>query len=47
MDLKITVDKKNIRDLYTGINDFKNGYQPGTNIVKGNLVTEAHIIFNR
>jgi len=24
---------KNIRDLYRGINDFKKGYQPRTNIV--------------
>jgi hypothetical protein len=26
---------KNIRDLYSGISDFKKGYQPRTNIVKG------------
>jgi hypothetical protein len=25
---------KNMRDLYRGISDFKNGYQPRTNIVK-------------
>jgi hypothetical protein len=25
---------KNVRDLYRGINDFKKGYQPRTNIVK-------------
>jgi len=25
---------KNIRDLYSGISDFKKGYQPRTNIVK-------------
>jgi hypothetical protein len=25
---------KNIKDLYRGINDFKKGYQPRTNIVK-------------
>jgi len=25
---------KNIRDLYRGINDFKRGYKPRTNIVK-------------
>jgi hypothetical protein len=25
---------KNIRDLYGGINDFKKGYQPRTNIVE-------------
>jgi hypothetical protein len=26
---------KNIRDLYRGVSGFKNGYQPRTNIVKG------------
>ena len=26
---------KNIRDLYMGIIDFKKGYQPRTNVVKG------------
>ena len=34
---------KNIRDLYRGINDFKKGYQPRTNIVKdekGDLILE-------
>jgi hypothetical protein len=46
--LKAKIDKietngkiKNIRDLYRGISDFKNGYQPRTNIVKdekGDLV---------
>jgi len=38
---------KNIRDLYRGINDFKKGYQPRTNMVqdeKGDLVTDAHCI---
>jgi hypothetical protein len=33
---------KNIRDLYRGINEFKKGYQPRTNILKnekGDLVT--------
>jgi hypothetical protein len=38
---------KNITDLYTGISDFKEGYQPRTNIVKdekGNLVTDSHSI---
>ena len=35
----------NIRDLYGGINDYKKGYQPRTNIVKydkGDLVAEFH-----
>jgi len=38
---------KNIRDLYRGINDFKNGYQPRTIRVKdekGDLVAETHSI---
>ena len=38
---------KNIRDLYRGINDFKKGYKPRTNIVKdekGDLVTESYSI---
>ena len=41
---------KIVRDLYRGINDFKKGYQPRTNIVKdGNndLGTDSHIIFTK
>jgi len=41
---------KNIRDFYRGINDFKKGYQPRTNIVKddkGDLVTDSHSILAR
>jgi hypothetical protein len=41
---------KNIRDLYRGINDFKTGYQPRTNIVKdekGDLVADSHSILAR
>jgi len=41
---------KNIRDLYRGINDFKKGYQPRTNIVKddkGDWVAESHSILAR
>ena len=36
---------KNIMDLYTGINDFKKGYQPRTNVVKdekGDLVADSY-----
>jgi len=36
--------------LYRGINDFKKGYQPGTNIVKdekGDFVTDFHSILAR
>ena len=41
---------KNIRDLYRGIDDFKKGYQPRTNIVKddkGDLVANSHSILAR
>ena len=41
---------KNVRDLYRGINDFKKGYQPRTNIVKdekGNLIADSHSILDR
>ena len=36
-----------IKGLYRGINDFKKGYKPRTNIVKaekGDLVTDSHSI---
>jgi hypothetical protein len=39
---------KNVRDLYRGINDFKKGYQPRTNMVKdeqGDLVVDSHRIW--
>ena len=41
---------KNISDLYRGISDFENGYQPRINIVKdekGDLVTDSHGILAR
>ncbi|PNF35141.1 hypothetical protein B7P43_G09272 [Cryptotermes secundus] len=41
--------KKNIRDLYRGINDFKRGYQPSSNLVKdenGDLFADSHNILN-
>jgi hypothetical protein len=41
---------KNIKGLFGGISDFKNGYQPRTNIVKdekGDLVTDSHSILAR
>jgi hypothetical protein len=40
-------ENKNIRDLCRGINDFKKGYQPRTNIIKdkkGDLVADPHSI---
>jgi hypothetical protein len=33
-DLESNSKNKNIRDLYGGINEFKKGYQPRTNLVK-------------
>jgi len=55
--LKVKIDElatnskiKNIRDLYRGINDFKKGYQPRTNIVKDDncdLFTYYHIFLDR
>ena len=41
---------QNIRDLYRGINDFKNGYQPRCNIVKDekcDLHADCHSILDR
>jgi len=41
---------KNVKDLYRGINDFKKGYQPRTNIVKdekSDLVADSHSILAR
>ena len=40
-----TNSKKNIRGLYMGVNDFKKGNQPKTNIVKdekSDLVADSH-----
>jgi hypothetical protein len=39
--------KNNIRDLYVGINDFKTGYKPRSNLVKdenGDLLADSHNI---
>jgi hypothetical protein len=41
---------KNIRDLHTGINYFKRGYQPRSNLEKdenGDLLEDFHNILNR
>jgi len=55
--LEVKIDKletnskiKNIRDLYSGISDFKKGYHPRTNIIKdekSDLVTDFHRISAR
>jgi hypothetical protein len=41
---------KNIGELYRGVNEFKNGYQPRINLVedeRGNLLVDLHKILNR
>jgi hypothetical protein len=45
--LPIHSKNKNIRDLRRGINEFKRGYQPRSNLVKdenGDLLADLHII---
>ncbi|PNF27183.1 hypothetical protein B7P43_G07852 [Cryptotermes secundus] len=49
-ELAMNSKNKNIRDLYRGINDFKRGYQPSSNLVKdesGDLLGDSHNILNR
>jgi hypothetical protein len=49
-ELKTNCENKNIVDFYRGINEFKKGYSPRTNIVKGekaNLITDRHSILAR
>jgi hypothetical protein len=49
-ELQSNSKNKNIRELYRGINEFKKGYQPRTNLVKderGDLLVDPHKILNR
>jgi hypothetical protein len=49
-ELESNSKNKNIRDLYRGINEFKKGYQPRTNLVRderGDLFADPHKIVNR
>jgi hypothetical protein len=49
-ELESNSKTKNIRDMYRGINYFKKGYQPRTNLVKderGDLLAIPHKILNR
>jgi hypothetical protein len=49
-DLATNSKNKNIRDVYRGINGFKRGYQPRSNLVKdenGGLLADSHNILNR
>ncbi|PNF24934.1 hypothetical protein B7P43_G09364, partial [Cryptotermes secundus] len=46
-ELTMNSKNKNIIDLYRGINDFKRGYQPSSNLVKdenGDLLADSHIL---
>jgi hypothetical protein len=48
-DLPLNSKNKNIRDLYRGINYFKKGNQPTTNLVmveNGDLLADSHNILN-
>jgi hypothetical protein len=49
-ELSTNSKNKNMRDLYRGINGFKRGYQPTSNLVKfenGDLLADSHNILNR
>jgi hypothetical protein len=48
--LETNSKNKNIRYLYRGINEFRKGYQPRTNMVKepnGDLLADSHSILDR
>jgi hypothetical protein len=49
-ELKTNNKNKYIRDFYTGINEFKKGYQPRMNIINdenGNLFADPQSVLNR
>jgi len=49
-ELETNSKTKNIRDFYRGVNDFKKGHQPRTNILKdekGDLFADSHSILAR
>jgi hypothetical protein len=49
-ELESTSKNKNIRDLYSGIKEFKKGYTPRTNLTKdkrGDLLGGPQTILNR
>jgi hypothetical protein len=48
-EIELNSKNKIIRELYRGINEFKKGYQPRTNLVrdeKGGLLVDPHKIMN-
>jgi hypothetical protein len=47
-ELATNSNNKNIRDLYTRINEFKGGYKPRSNLVKDenvDLLVDSHILY--
>jgi hypothetical protein len=47
--LAMKSNNMNIKDLHSGINEFKEGYQPRSNLLKDencDLLTDSHNIFN-
>jgi hypothetical protein len=49
-DIELNSKNKNIRDLYRGITEFKNGYQPKNNLVKderGDLLADPQKLLTR
>jgi hypothetical protein len=49
-ELESNSKNKNSRHMYRGMNEFKKGYQPRTNLVKderGDLLADPHKISNR
>jgi hypothetical protein len=49
-ELAMNSKNKNIRDLYRGINEFKRGYRPRSNLVKdenGDLLADSSNTVNR
>jgi hypothetical protein len=46
-ELATNSKNKNIRNLYRGINEFKRGYQPRSNLIKdenGDRLADSHIL---
>jgi hypothetical protein len=46
----MSMKNKNIKDLYRGINEFKRGYQPRSDLMKdenGDLLADSHNILKR
>jgi hypothetical protein len=49
-EIELNSKNKNIRDLYRGVSEFKKGYQPKSNLVRGergNLLEDPQKILTR